>query len=105
MQKKVIADPWLESDHAYFMMSGIPTLTFTEKTDIFAGQKYHSSGDKIDLVDSDELKNCVKVIGIVLYEIANASELKKWRLSNEEVSRRLKNSGLNELINLRNMKI
>ena len=105
MQKKIIAEPWLESDQAYFMMSGIPTLTFTEKTDIFAGHKYHSSGDNIDLVDSVELKNCVKVIGIVLQEIANASELKKWRLSDDEVETRLEKSGLNELIQLRNMKI
>jgi len=105
MQKNVVAEPWLESDQAYFMMSGIPTLTFTEKIDIFTRHKYHSSGDKIDLIDSDELKNCVKVVGIVLQEIANASELTKWRLSKEEVNTRLKKSGLKDLINLRNMKI
>jgi len=105
MQKKVLSDPWLESDQAYFMMSGIPTLTFTERTDIFAGHKYHSSGDNIDLVDSDDLKNCVKVVGIVLQEIANASELKKWRLSEEEIKIKMEESGLDELTNLRNMKI
>ena len=105
MQKKVISDPWLESDQAYFMMSGIPTLTFTEKTDIFAGHKYHSSGDNIDLIEADVIKNCVKVVGIVLQEIANASELNKWRLSKKEIDLRMKESGLDELIRLRNMKI
>jgi len=105
MQKKVIAEPWLESDQAYFMMSGIPTLTFTEKIDIFARHKYHSSDDKIELVDSDDLKNCVKVIGIILQEIANTPALKKWRLSEEEINNRLNKSGLDELLQLRNMQI
>jgi carboxypeptidase Q len=105
MQKKVISDPWLESDQVYFMMSGIPTLTFTEKTDIFAGHKYHSSGDNIGLIKSEDIKNCVKVMGIVLREIANASELKKWRLSNKEINLKMEESGLDVIVNLRNMKI
>ena len=105
MQKNVISEPWLESDHGYFILSGIPTLTFTEKSNIFAGHKYHSSGDKLELVSSDDLMNCTKVVGIVLEEISNTTEMQKWRLSEEELKSRLENSGLNELIQLRKMKI
>jgi len=57
------------------------------------------------LVDSDDLKNCVKVIGIILQEIANTPALKKWRLSEEEINNRLNKSGLDELLQLRNMQI
>ncbi len=105
VQKNVISEPWLESDHGYFILSGIPTLTFTEKSNIFAGHKYHSSGDKLELVSSDDLMNCTKVVGIVLEEISNTTEMQKWRLSEKELKSRLENSGLNELIQLRKMKI
>lgn len=105
MQKNVVSDPWLESDHAYFMLAGIPTLTFSEKSDIFAGQKYHSSGDNLELVSQDELKNCVKVVGIVLEELSNATDIKMWRLSGDDLDSKIKNSGLNEIIQIRNMKI
>jgi carboxypeptidase Q len=105
MQKSIVSEPWLESDHAYFMLSGIPTLTFSEKSDIFAGQKYHSSGDNLELVSQDDLKNCVKVVGIVLEELSNATDIKKWRISDDDLKSKIKNSSLNEIIKLRNMKI
>lgn len=105
VQNNIISDPWLESDHAYFMISGIPTLTFSEKSDIFSGQKYHSSGDNIELIDANDLKNCVKVIGIVLQEIANTTEIQKWRLSGKELESKIDKSGLKEIIDLRNMKL
>ena len=105
MQKNIIADPWLESDHAYFMLSGIPTLTFTEKSNIFALHKYHSSGDNLDLISSEELRNCVKVVGIVLKEIANTTDIQKWRISEKDIDSKIENSGLKEIIQLRKMKI
>jgi Iap family predicted aminopeptidase len=105
MQKNVISEPWLESDQAYFMLSGVPTLTFSEKTDIFAGHKYHSSGDKIELVSSEDLMNCVKTVGIVLKEISNTTKIQKWRLSDTELKTRIEESGLNEILELRNMNI
>ena len=105
MQKSVVSEPWLESDHAYFMLSGIPTLTFSEKSDIFAGQKYHSSGDNLELVSDEDLKKCVKVVGIVLEEISNTTEIQKWRLSGDDLKSKITKSGLNEIIQLRNMKI
>ena len=104
MQKKVLASPWLESDHCYFMLSGIPTITFSEKIDIFSQHKYHSSGDNIDLIESDDLKKCVKIVGIVIQEIANNPEFQIRRLSDNEIEMKIRSSGLNKLIELRDIK-
>jgi Iap family predicted aminopeptidase len=105
MQKKVIASPWLESDQCYFMLLGVPTITFSEKTDIFAQHKYHSSGDNIELIESDDLKTCVKTVGIVMQEIANNPGFEPWRLSEQEIKQKIRNSDLEKLLELRNIKI
>jgi hypothetical protein len=76
------------------MLKGIPTITFIEKTDIFSKHKYHSSGDKIDLVEAKDLKKCVKIVGLVIQEIANNNEFDLWRLSGQEIDMKLKSSGL-----------
>ena len=34
--------------------------------------------DNIDLIDGYDLKNCIKIVGIVLQELANTKEIKKF---------------------------
>jgi Zn-dependent M28 family amino/carboxypeptidase len=103
MQKQVLANPWLESDHTPFMMKGVPVLTFIEKTNIFSSITYHSNQDKIDLIKLEDLENSVKVIGIILQEMANTTEIEKYRMTEEQINQKLKQFGLYNKLRLRKM--
>lgn len=103
MQKQVITNPWLESDHTPFMMKGIPVLTFVEKTNIFSNITYHSNQDNIEFIIPEDLKNSVKIIGIVLKELANTSDIQKYRISKEHINQKMKQFGLYKKRQLRKM--
>lgn len=104
LQKNSISHLWLESDHTYFLLHRIPTLSFIDKFDIASKQNYHSKEDKIDLVKPEDLKKCVKLFGIILQEMANTDKLGKWRFTKTELESEIKNSKQDKIFNLRNIK-
>jgi hypothetical protein len=105
MRNAVVSDPWLESDHAPFMLSGIPSLAFEEKNNVFSRKTYHSNQDIISFVSEEEVKYSTKTIGIVLLELANATSLKKWRLNDDQVRKKLLEHRLNDKLKLRQLKL
>jgi len=105
MEHRVIADPWLESDHTAFMLKGIPTLTFEENSNIFSRRTYHSNQDNIRYVSEKDMLNCSKVVGIVLLEIANSTKLKKWNLTQEQVQMKVTTFGIDDKLELRKISV
>ncbi len=103
MQKQVIADQWLEGDQTPFMLKGIPALTFMEKANILTRKTYHSNQDNLELVSVKDIKTCVKVIGIVLQELANTKDIQKWRIPEKEIQQKIVAFGLYDKLRSRKM--
>ncbi len=103
MQKQVVNNPWLESDHTPFMLEGIPSLIFLENTNHYVTKTYHSNQDIINLISSEEIKTCTKAIGLVLLELANTKDLKKRRMSQSDIHKKLVDTGIYEKLVLREL--
>ena len=73
------------SDHFSFAIEGVPTLeTISDFADgIF--QYYHSNADNFELVDEQQMKNCARYTGMMLYALADADTLPARQYTQEEV--------------------
>lgn len=81
---RIIPDAWIHSDHESFMMEGIPTANFVSNLNPHVYRFYHSSGDRFELVDESHMKNAVKRVSFILYELANADTLPAVRMDDKE---------------------
>jgi carboxypeptidase Q len=65
----------LHSDHQSFMMHGVPTMTPNGSFSTEALGCYHANCDRMDIIDKKEMENTVKYTAMMLYALANTSEL------------------------------
>jgi Zn-dependent M28 family amino/carboxypeptidase len=86
----------LHSDHQPFMLQGVPVMNFSGSLPASALQCYHADCDNMNLVDAQALKHTVRIMGMALYEIANAPQLPVQKMDDESVKNFLISNGLKE---------
>ncbi|MCB2205775.1 M28 family peptidase [bacterium] len=84
MSRGVISTPWTASDHAPFMLAGIPAITPLGHLDKHMVETYHDFGDTFDLVNRKYLSEVAGVVSILANELANRSDLPYVRRNREE---------------------
>jgi carboxypeptidase Q len=89
----------LHSDHQGFMIEGVPTMNPNGSFAPEALGCYHADCDRINIIDKKEMMNTVKYTSMMLYAIANATDLKAKKLNSESTKQFLIDQNLrNELI-------
>lgn len=86
----------LHSDHQPFMLQGIPTAGVAGSLSRDVLNCYHADCDLLDLVNEEELKNTVLFTAMLLYGLADSSELNALRLGDDELKEALLKSNLKE---------
>lgn len=76
----VINKAGLHSDHQSFMLEGVPTASPIGSIAPDAVGCYHANCDKFNLINKDEMMNTVRYTAMMLYGIANASEIPAKKL-------------------------
>lgn len=71
----VVNTPWTNSDHIFFMMQGIPSFTMMGHLDKDEVYYYHDFGDTFDKVNKKHLAEAAAVTSVVIYEMANRTDL------------------------------
>ena len=92
----VKSNPGTGSDHVHFMMAGIPTLFVSGQLDEMMYKYYHESADTWDKISKRYLSQTVAVASIMLYELANNTELKHRNHTEAEMIEMLKKNKLDE---------
>jgi Iap family predicted aminopeptidase len=77
---KVISTPWLNSDHMYFMINGIPSITPLAKLDEFKIQYYHDFTDTFEKVNKQYISDATAIIGSLIVKMANLTNLSSYQL-------------------------
>lgn len=87
---------YLSSDHAAFLFEGIPTFT----TDNAFGDYsiYHTPADSLGALTPNALRPNVSYAAMMLYALANASELPATAFSSEQVQQYLIDNDLQEAL-------
>ena len=88
--------PWLGSDHMPFLLQGIPAITLYAPIKEESSKFYHDFGDTFDKVDETTLSKSIAIISLLAYELANDKDLKRPRLSEEEMIVLLRKAKLEE---------
>ncbi|MCB0430682.1 MAG: M28 family peptidase [Flavobacteriales bacterium] len=86
----------LHSDHAPFMMEGIPTLGVVNNMDPEIYKYYHSNKDDFNLVTKSDMDNGARFTAMLLYALADAKTLPAKRLTSDETRDFLIAQGLKE---------
>lgn len=87
----------LHSDHQPFMLQGIPTGGASGgKLPNNSGRCYHADCDAFDLVDEQGMKNTVRFNSMLIYGLADATEIISIRLSDIETRDFLLKNNLKE---------
>lgn len=86
----------LHSDHQPFMLRGIPTGGVNGHLSKEVLRCYHADCDSFDLVNEIELKNTVRFAGMLLYGLADASQLQAKHLPDDVLKEKLIKSNLKE---------
>lgn len=81
----VANSPWTNSDHMYYMFSGIPSFTFNAYLDKEMYQYYHDAGDSFDKVNPRYLSDAAGIIAIFIRRMANDRTLKFERRNKQQV--------------------
>jgi hypothetical protein len=72
----------LHSDHQPFMLKGVPTGGAAGgKLPENSGRCYHADCDSFDLVDEQGMKNTVRFNSMLIYGLADASEIEARQLT------------------------
>ena len=92
----VKSNPGTGSDHVSFMLAGIPTLFVSGQLDEIMYKYYHESADTWDKINKKYISQTVAVSSIMLFELANAVEIKHRIHSEAEMIDMLKSYKLDE---------
>ena len=84
----------LHSDHQPFMLHGIPYLSPVSNLDRSIYGCYHSDCDDFDLVNEAHIRNNVRFSSMMLYALANATELPAKKLDDQATKAFLEGNGL-----------
>jgi hypothetical protein len=91
----------LHSDHQPFMLQGIPTGGGSGGgLPNGAGPCYHADCDGFNLVDEKGMKNTVRYGAMLLYGVADATEIKSKHLTDQETKQFLIDKGLKEALQI-----
>ena len=91
----------LHSDHQPFMLQGIPTGGGAGGgLPNGAGPCYHADCDGFNLVDEKGMKNTVRYGAMLLYGVADATEIKSKHLTDQETKQFLIDKGLKEALQI-----
>ena len=91
----------LHSDHQPFMLQGIPTGGGSGGgLPNGAGPCYHADCDGFNLVDEKGMKNTVRYGTMLLYGVADATEIKSKQLTDQETKQFLIDKGLKEALQI-----
>ncbi len=62
---------WLHSDHQYFMLEGVPSISISGSLRPNQGRYYHTAGDTYDKFTEIDQNKTAAVVSITLFEIAD----------------------------------
>ena len=102
LTQAVTNKPWTNSDHAPFMLQGIPVITTNAHLDKDQVNYYHSFGDTFDKVRPDYLAQSAAVISILASELANRPQMHLRRHSKKQVKQMLEHFGLDRILKSEN---
>ncbi len=102
LTQAVTNKPWPNSDHAPFMLQGIPVITPNAHLDKEQVTYYHSFGDTFDKVRVDYLAQSAGIIAIVVSELANRPQMHLERYGKKEIENMLKHYGLDRVLKKEN---
>ena len=88
-------DAFFGSDHFDFLLEGVPSLVAEQDTDDYV-LPYHSEADTYDRVSISELRDRTSVAAVTAYGLADLPERFGKRLSREELSRLLRDNGVDD---------
>lgn len=86
----------LHSDHQGFLLEGIPVMAPVSNLDPAIYQCYHADCDDFKLVNKTHLDNTVRFTAMMLYALANASEIPAVKYSAEQTRDFLIKQGLKD---------
>lgn len=75
LKEGVVCHPWVNSDHTYFMLKGIPSFVMQAKLEKDMYWHYHDYGDTFDKVDKRFLADAAAIVAIFAVELANHSNM------------------------------
>ncbi len=96
LEKGVINEPWVASDHTPFMLAGVPSITFNAPIDPDAVRYYHDLADTMDKIDRSMLDEASALIALLVYHLANDDGEAPEHLDSEETARLFRDAGLEE---------
>ncbi|MFT3949082.1 MAG: M28 family peptidase [Agriterribacter sp.] len=86
----------LHSDHQPFMLRGIPTGGVSGHLSSDVLRCYHADCDAFDLVNEKELKNTIRFSAMLLYGLADATQIQSKHLPDNILKEKLIKSNLKE---------
>ena len=86
----------LHSDHQGFLLEGIPVMAPVSNLDPSIYQCYHADCDDFKLVNKAHLDNTVRFTAMMLYALANVSEIPAKRMTPEQTRDFLIKQGLKQ---------
>ncbi|MGE5479368.1 MAG: M28 family peptidase [Chloroflexota bacterium] len=82
----VVSNAWINSDHTFFMLEGIPSFVFESILEDEMTDYYHDYGDTFDKAQARHIASGAATIGLFLREMANSKDLPKIRKSHAEIN-------------------
>ena len=86
----------LHSDHQPFMLQGVPILSMHSNLDRSIYKCYHSDCDDFNLVNEEHLRTTARFGTMILYGLANASNLPARKMDSETTKQFMIDNGLKE---------
>ena len=93
------ADAFVGTDNLDFLLEGVPTLVANQQEANYI-ENYHASSDTFDKVDIRELKLHAALAAVTVWGIAERHERLGPRQSRQEVEQLLRETGLNQQLQL-----
>ncbi|MFN8353926.1 MAG: M20/M25/M40 family metallo-hydrolase [Spirosomataceae bacterium] len=86
----------LHSDHQGFMLEGVPTTAPGSTLSMEVFRCYHANCDRMNLVKKEDMQSTVRTVSMMLYGLANASDLPVKKLNSEATRDFLVKQGLKQ---------
>jgi len=84
----------LHSDHQPFMVEGVPVLSPIGRLDPVVFRCYHADCDAFNLINEKHIRNSVRFVSMILYDLANAETLPVKHMDSETTKQFLIDNGL-----------
>ncbi len=94
LSEEISHDLGLHSDHAPFLLAGVPVISLRSRLPEEVSSAYHSDRDTLDILDLGQLQRAAAVTAALLWRLADAQPLATETLEPEEVGRALDEAGI-----------